>query len=93
MPPDVVEFSFTESSALQNGQWTWRVNENKRVAVFRCHTCGYEMYVPPAWAVASDGLIATPGGRGLKCGKHASGCTMRGRYMLTGYRAHLKMCD
>lgn len=92
-PEDIVEFSHSEGGPLKHGEWHWRVVENKRSPVVKCHTCGNEMHFPARFTIASDGLIGSVGGRGFRCSGYPKGCTVVGRFMLVGYREHRGMVD
>ena len=89
LPKDVVAFDYAEDPPAP-GQWSWRVIENRREPVVRCPTCGAEAYLPARYTIASDGLVASPKGKGFRC-RNAPDCQVRGRWLLRDFAAHSRL--
>ncbi len=90
MPDDVVEYEYTENPVLANGEWHWRVIDNQRHPVVKCPTCGGESYFPERYTVASDGLLASPKGKGFYC-RNRPECSVKGRWLLKDFAAHSRL--
>lgn len=84
LPKDVIAFDYSAEDPPAPGQWSWRVIENKREPVVKCPTCGVEAYLPARYTLASDGLVASPKGKGFVCPNRPA-CALRGRFVFLGY--------
>jgi hypothetical protein len=96
MPSDIIEFEYQdvdEAHPLEKGCWSWKVIDNRRVPVTSCGVCGSSAYFPAEFTIASDGLIASRGGRGFTCRNAKGGCPVKGRYLLKDFKAHRKAVD
>lgn len=83
----VTEFRWVDGPEIENGEWTWCVTaEGKRLPHFRC-LCGRLMHAVARFTIASDGLIASPRGRGFN--RCTGGCSRRpGKMYLLEWADH-----